>query len=286
MHYNCFLLFLLPALIDWNVKSHNIMQISGVTLPSEQLLFHKTYEPFYALEGQMTNYEVRLSEIPISTVYINFSSTDGKTSIHPKSVAFNYTNWNLFQMLQITSVQDFFLLDSPYQSILSLEMHSTDEHYNFISLVNLDVSYMVRNTDVASATLTLDTSKYPYPLRIPIGRFADYFVGLASKPLENVTMLFESSIYISIGINSLYFTPANWNLGQLIRIYALTNKVSSDKEPALSGKLKIIFSSLDPKFNTAITLFDVPLQTEQISGSEYLQHASLSWKSIVTTSKM
>ena len=120
--------------------------------------------------------------------------------------------------------------------------------------------------NIASATLTLDTSKYPYPLRIPIGRFADYFVGLASKPLENVTMLFESSIYISIGINSLYFTPANWNLGQLIRIYALTNKVLSDKEPVLSGKLKITLSSLDSKFNTAITLFDVPLQTEQISG--------------------
>ena len=122
--------------------------ILGVDVPSEEVFFSKISDPFYAFEGFSTGYEVRLVTQPVSTVFLNFSSVDGKTTIDRPFVVFNSSNWDAFQLVYITSNQDFMLLDSPYQNMLSLQMHSTDEHYNFVNLTEVTVLYLVNNTDV------------------------------------------------------------------------------------------------------------------------------------------
>ena len=117
-------------------------------MPSEEVFFSKISDPFYALEGVSTGYEVRLVTQPVSTVFLNFSSVDGKTTIDRPFVVFNSSNWDVLQLVYITSHQDFMLLDSPYQNMVSLQMHSTDKHYDFVNLTEVNFLYLVSNTDV------------------------------------------------------------------------------------------------------------------------------------------
>ena len=95
----------------------------------------------------------------------------------------------------------------------------------------------------------LKSNNYPYPLRIPEGRYADFFVSLSSRPLSAVNItLHASDTHVSLAPLWFYFTPESWNSSQTLRIYAIHDSIV-DSTASDQSTLYMALESDDYKFN-------------------------------------
>jgi hypothetical protein len=62
---------------------------------------------------------------------------------------------------------------------------------------------------------------FPYPASIPEGRFANYGIVLATKPLGDVSVSLSTSDMLTIAPSEFTFTPENWDVPQTFRVVAI-----------------------------------------------------------------
>lgn len=212
-----------------------------------------------ALVGSLTEgatptitFGVSLNVQPLTPVTIDFSSSDlGEVNLGTTSYLFNPSTWNTTQTVTLQSVDDYFIDGSQTVSITAAVNTSSDP--GFTAVASQVVTAINADNDVASITLTpLDN------LSSEAGDTASFSVQLSAIPTGNVSLELRSTnpaeaLPVS---NLVQFTPANWNIPQLILINGI-----NDNPPFSDGSQTVTIvtenvSSTDVNFG-AITDVEV-----------------------------
>ena len=89
---------------------------------------------------------------------------------------------------------------------------------------------------------------FPYPANLPEGRFANYYVTLATIPQSPVNISLSPSSALIVTPLFFSFTPATWNVSQEIHVVAIQdNVVRSSPFPAY---LNWAFASADGNYSS------------------------------------
>ncbi len=206
-------------------------------------------------EGATTTltFGVQLTVAPLTPVTIDFSSADvGEVLVaNPASYVFSPLSWNTTQTVSLQTVDDFIIDGTQQVSITAMINASSDP--GFLALAPQVVMAANADNDVASITITpIDN------LSSEAGDTASFSVQLTAIPTADVSFeLRSTNTAEALPQQSLVqFTPANWNIPQLITIDGI-----NDSPPFSDGSQTVTIvtenvSSTDVHFG-AITAVEV-----------------------------
>ncbi|MDX9770621.1 MAG: tandem-95 repeat protein, partial [Tenuifilaceae bacterium] len=184
---------------------------------------------------------VRLTSKPSATISVAVSSTDTNEGVvSPASLTFTTVNWNTYQDVTVTGVDDD-VIDGPqpYKIILN---PSGDAKYD--ALPNVEVNATNLDNDVAGLELTKTT------LATSENETSDSFgVRLTAKPSSNVVISITGldETEGSIDKSSLTFTPDNWSVYQYVTVTGVEDEEMDGNQ---TYTLTLAYSSGDSDFST------------------------------------
>ena len=190
------------------------------------------------LEGQKTDtYSIRLTSQPANDVTINFN-TDNTQIQDINPVTFTSDNWNTPQIVTVNSVDDYRAIGDRISTI-SHTLNSEDNNYN--GIVIDEVTANIKENDVPG--IVIGNSKN---LQVTEGEAGvSYKIALATEPLADVTISFTTTEDID-EIQSITFTPANWNIAQDVTI---VGTLDTEVEPTEIQSISHTVSSDDSGYN-------------------------------------
>ncbi|WP_406694092.1 hypothetical protein V5E97_23895 [Singulisphaera sp. Ch08] len=172
--------------------------------------------------GGVASFTVRLNSQPTSVVTVGLSSSNpNEGSLSVSGLSFTPANWNVPQTVSVTGMNDSVDDGDVAYSIVTTSAVSADPTYN--DLDAWDVALTNLDDDTAGISLTptngLVTSE--------AAGTASFSVRLNSKPIADVTVGLHSDNpgEGTIRFSSLTFTPANWNIPQVVNITGVDDGV-------------------------------------------------------------
>ena len=176
--------------------------------------------------GGTATVQVRLNSMPLSTVTVIPSSSDnGEGQVSPDTLSFTNKNWNTYQTLTITGVDDN-VTDGTQSYQIDFQLSTEDTKYSSLSLSSLSVS----NEDdevagVVVGTISGNTTES--------GGTATFSVKLNSQPEAGVAISVSSSNTDEGTVNpsSLGFSSSNWNTSQTVTV----SGVDDSSDPLADG---------------------------------------------------
>ena len=153
-------------------------------------------------ETSSGNFGVRLSSAPAANVTVAITSgNSSKASVNPTTLTFTGLNWNTYQTVTVTGVND---ADSSDDNV-PLTLSSP-------GLTNQTLDVAIADDDL----LAIETSTTS--ISISEGGGGTFGVRLTAQPLANVTVSVASgnTSKATASPSSLSFTPSNWNIYQTI----------------------------------------------------------------------
>lgn len=165
--------------------------------------------------GGQATFRVRLISPPTANVTIPLSSSNtAEGTVAPASLTFTAANWNTFQTVTVTGVNDAIADGNQTYYIRLAPAVSTDPIYNTldpadVTVINLDVK--TGSLIVSAISGNTDES----------GKTATFTVRLNSQPAANVTIPTITSSNTAEGTvspASLTFTSGNWNTNQTVTV--------------------------------------------------------------------
>jgi len=179
---------------------------------------------FTSESGSSVTFSVFLNRAPTADVVIGLSSSStGEGTVSPASLTFTTSDWNTPHLVTITGADDFKQDGNKAFTIVTAPAVSTDASYN-----NLNPA------DVAVVNLDNDTAGYVWTYTLPVavieGSTATYTLALGTQPEANVVITNTSSNPsggATVSPATLTFTPANWNVPQVITLTGADNLVTN-----------------------------------------------------------
>ncbi len=196
--------------------------------------------------GGKATFTVRLATKPTGNVVIPLQSSNTLEGKVTSSLTFTKLNWNKPQTVTITGVNDSMIDGSQAYQVVFQTAQSSDSAYNGktanpISVINTD-------NDIPGVAINSTTG-----LTVLEGATKDVTFKLTAQPTSDVTLTFITTAgadQATASVNSLTFTPANWNVAQAISITGVTLD-------GIDGNLPYTFTvdttSDDPLFNALPT---------------------------------
>ncbi|MFO0907349.1 MAG: Calx-beta domain-containing protein [Isosphaeraceae bacterium] len=187
--------------------------------------------------GGTDTFTVRLTSQPASNVTISFASSDPtEGTVAPASVTFTTANWATPRLVTLTGVNDSIVDGSIVYTIVTT-VTSTDAQYAAIDPP--DVSATNSDDDSAGVSVTSATAL----TTAESGTSVTLRVRLNTQPTADVTIPVSSSDLTegTVDRSSLTFTPANWNVEQLIVVTGVDDPID-DGDAAYSVILGAITS--------------------------------------------
>jgi hypothetical protein len=173
--------------------------------------------------GGTATFQVRLISQPNSNVTIGLSSSDPtEATASPASLTFTPANWDTFQTVTATGVNDDVDDDDVIYMIVTGAAISNDSDFNGINPPDVTATN-ADDTDDAGITVTATT-----PLMTSELGVADSFqVVLNSQPTANVTIPVSSSDTTegTVSTANLSFTTQNWNVAQSVTVTGVNDSV-------------------------------------------------------------
>ena len=166
-------------------------------------------------DGDTATFNIVLNSQPTADVTIALSSSNtAEGTISSPSVTFTNANWSTLQQITVTGVDDALEDgDQPY-TIITSSATSSDTNYNGIDPSNINV--INNDNDSIGFLITSLTNDV-----METGTSGTFSIKLKSPPTDNVTLPISSSDttegIIDVGA-SLVFTPANYNIPQVVTI--------------------------------------------------------------------
>ncbi|MCT4590693.1 MAG: gliding motility-associated C-terminal domain-containing protein, partial [Carboxylicivirga sp.] len=156
------------------------------------------------------SFEVVLNTQPASDVVINITGLDEtEGAISTTSLTFTNSNWNEKQTVTITGKNDDLIDGSiDYTLTLTVDNDSSDDAYD-----NLSTTAAVRNLDNDEAGFILSKKELSTS---EAGVSDEFTIKLMAEPTSNVVVLLSESDDEGTVINSITFTPANWDEAQTV----------------------------------------------------------------------
>ena len=178
--------------------------------------------------GGTATVQVRLNSMPLSTVTVTPSSSDnGEGQVSPGTLSFTNKNWNTYQTLTITGVDDN-VTDGTQSYQIDFQLSTEDTKYSSLSLSSLSVS----NEDdevagVVVGTISGNTTES--------GGTATFSVKLNSQPEAGVAISVSSSNTDEGTVNpsSLGFSSSNWDTNQTVTVTG----VDDSSDPVVDGNI-------------------------------------------------
>ncbi len=152
------------------------------------------------------------------------SSNASQGSVSTSSLTFTSANWNIPQTVTVTGVDDHIDDGNIVYTIVTAPAASNDPSYSGLDAPDVTVTNL--NEDhagfVVSPTSGLITTD--------VGGTATFDVSLSSEPLADVTIGLSSSDAAvgTVSPSSLEFTPADWNIPQVVTVTGQTGQTTSD----------------------------------------------------------
>ena len=195
------------------------------------------------------SFEVILDVEPLTNVTINLFSNDSTEAgvVAPSFLIFTPTSWNVSQTVNLFQVDDF-LIDGSQNSSITASIDA-GSNAGFLAVPSKDVLVTTLDNDLAGITIVVLDN-----LCSESGDTAQFTLQLDAIPRANVTIDLNSSMIseATVGVNQVLFTPANWNIPQIITVTGV-----DDSPPISDGSQSVTIStfnvnSTDADFN-AIT---------------------------------
>ena len=176
--------------------------------------------------GGTVTVQVRLTSMPLSTVTLTPTSSDnGEGQVSPDTLSFTNKNWNTYQTLTITGVDDN-VTDGTQSYQIDFQLSTEDTKYSSLSLSSLSGSN--KDAEVAGVevgTISGNTTES--------GGTSTFTVKLNSQPEADVTISVSSSNTDEGTVNpsSLGFSSSNWNTSQTVTVTG----VDDSSDPVVDG---------------------------------------------------
>ncbi|MEZ2278979.1 MAG: DUF4347 domain-containing protein [Microcoleus sp.] len=211
--------------------------------------------------GSPKTYKVALRSRPTELVIFTLNpdeQTDlGAGAGNPVSFNFTPSNWNILQTISVKAVDDS-IAQGTHTSTISGTVNSADANYDGAVPVTLD------GTAVASLILPItdnDTPQVKITQTGGVSKISEdggtdtYTAVLSSQPADDVTVTASPDTQSDVGAGggnpiALKFTPANWNVPQVITVQAVDDAVAQGTH---SSTIAHKVASKDAKYNLIAT---------------------------------
>ena len=176
--------------------------------------------------GGTVTVQVRLTSMPLSTVTVTPTSSDnGEGQVSPDTLSFTNKNWNTYQTLTISGVDDN-VTDGTQSYQINFPLSTEDTKYSSLSVSSLSMSN--KDDEVAGVvvgTISGNTTES--------GGTATFTVKLNSQPEAGVAISVSSSNTDEGTVNpsSLEFSTSNWNTSQTVTVTG----VDDSSDPVVDG---------------------------------------------------
>jgi len=192
--------------------------------------------------GGTATFMVRLTSQPTAAVSIGLSSSDpAEGTVAPATLTFLPSAWNIPQTATVTGVDDPFDDGDVDYTILTAAAVSAD--VNFHGVDPVDVSVTNRNDDTAGVAIVQGGGQ----TWLTEGWSSDaYSLALTAQPRSDVVIAILPDNQLATSPASLTFTADNWNLPQVVRVWAVNDSVA---EGPHSGRIDHAASSGDAGYD-------------------------------------
>jgi len=209
--------------------------VRAATLPTEALdddvagfIVTQTDESTTVSEsGTTDSLIVALTAQPLTNVVLALTNSDPlEVTLAPSSIVFKPDTWNIGQMVTISGEDDV-LVDGPQTTEVSLTVDAAQSDDAFDSVEGEIVTVTTIDNDLAGFIVQQTAGS----TSVTEGGQADTFsVVLTAPPVANVVFLIDGNDATEVAVSpaSLTFTPANWNVPQVVT-------VSPQDDPTVDG---------------------------------------------------
>ncbi|MCY2962326.1 MAG: hypothetical protein NT069_01520, partial [Planctomycetota bacterium] len=172
--------------------------------------------------GGIATFSLVLTSEPTASVTIGIASNDlTEATVNKTTLTFTPTNWNIPQVLTVTGVDD--LVDDGDVGFLILTNAAVSGDASYSGLNATDVSVTTIDDDTASVLVSAISG-----MTTEAGGTATFSLVLGSQPTAAVTIGLTSDDLTEgvLSVGSVTFTPANWNVAQLVTVSGVDDAVA------------------------------------------------------------
>ncbi|TGL62311.1 hypothetical protein EHQ58_03685 [Leptospira ognonensis] len=232
--------------------------------------------------------------IPMSETADTVNASNREGTMAPTSLTFTTGNWNVEQVVTVTSVDDFEIDGTKTYIVQTRSTSSTDTDYNGINprdvvVYNKDLSvpgYAVEKWNAVTQTTNSsggNITGFATDEANQMGHnYANFTIKLRTKPTADVTLSFSKNCGAKCVIESpnLTFTTSNWNTYQTVQV-----RGSTDGADAGNADYNITFtaSSSDSTYNTTVTEPTFVVRSCDNDNTHLIQPCNLSGSPLGTT---
>ncbi len=194
-------------------------------------------------EGGTAKFKVQLEDVPAAPVMIGFATSDDtEGAVSSSMLTFTSADWNVPQYITVTGLNDPDDDGDISYTIISSSTSSADPDFNGHTVA--DVTLTNRDDEGVDFVLGAPSSGFT----TEAGGQSEFTVVLNSQPTSDVTLFVRSNNTRegTVSVESIVFTPANWNVPQTVTITGQNDPVDDgDTEYSISIGL---LASEDPLF--------------------------------------
>jgi|GEM_PF-3188392 len=224
-------------------------------------------------DGKDDNFTVVLTSQPESDVTININSSDiNQVKVKNVPLIFSSDNWNIPQIINVSSVNDDIDDDNIKVNILISETVSDDKNYS-----DIDPPDVIANdidNDSAEVLLSKNTVSVSEDEEFDI-----FTIKLSSQPIGNVTVNITSDnlLEASVEYPALIFNSENWNVSQPVKIVGVDEliddgdknfNISLNLDKSTDTKYKLLPQILVTGVNIDNDSFGLDISEESIEVTE------------------
>ena len=199
-------------------------------------------------------YRIRLRSQPTSAVSVAFLPDAQLGSTTPGPLVFDAGNWNVYRTVTLRAVDDS-VAEGTHSGQVTHVVTSADPFY--ADLIAEPVTAAILDNDTAGIVIddggSLDVAEG--------GQSDTYQVQLSSQPTADVTVTVVRGSQLQSNVESLLFTPANWNQPQTVTISAVDDAVAEGNHAAAVGHT---VKSADLNYHN----LQVPVRTVNIADND------------------
>ncbi len=232
--------------------------------------------------------------IPMSETADPVNANNREGTMSPTTLTFTTGNWNVEQVVTVSSVDDFELDGMKTYIVQTQTMVSSDSSYNGLNprdvvVYNKDQSVSgysierwdgsVQNTTSTGGNITGFATDENNQMGTSYGRFR---LKLRTKPSGDVTINFSSNCgaKCSIQVPSLTFTTTNWNTSQDFSVRGAADGADGGNQ---DYNITMTASSSDTVYNTTVTEPTIVVRSCDNDNSHLIQPCNFSGSSFGTT---
>ena len=195
-------------------------------------------------EGGSGAFTAKLNAQPVSDVVLTVVSSDTAiATIDKAQLIFTNENWNMAQIVKLTTVEDDNLVGERLNITLAVDDASSDDAFDGIAAQTVAVT--VADNDNAGFTRT------PEVLTVVEGSTKTFVVVLKTQPSSNVVLTVVSSdnAVATVSTGSLTFTSTDWNKAQTVTVTSVDNDAVGDDSATIRVSVNKTIDGRDSAFD-------------------------------------